>query len=100
MNMVWVLEYTYKLFPKIFRFILTYPVAILTINPQTPLSTNAGSYLCVKEHKRSIAPDSKIGSLDGENSNRRLQRVDEATTMKSQLLAGEPNIFISGFQTG
>ena len=98
--MVLVLEYTYKLFPKIFRFILTYPVAILTINPQTPLSTNAGSYLCVKEHKRSIAPDSKIGSLDGENSNRRLQRVDEATTMKSQLLAGEPSIFIRGFQTG
>ena len=97
MNMVWVLEYTYKLLslssPQC-------PVAILTINPQTPLSTNAGSYLCVKEHKRSIAPDSKIGSLDGENSNRRLQRVDEATTMKSQLLAGEPSIFISGFQTG
>ena len=97
MNMVWVLEYTYKLL-GLSSF--QYPVAILTINPQTPLSTNAGSYLCVKEHKRSIAPDSKIGSLDGENSNRRLQRVDEATTMKSQLLAGEPNIFISGFQTG
>ena len=72
----------------------------LTINPQTPFSTSAGSYLCVNEHKRSIAPNSKIGSLDGENSNRRLQRVDEATTMKSQLLAGEPSIFISGFQTG
>ena len=99
MNMVWVLEYTYKL-KYLDLSSLQYPVAILTINPQTPLSTNAGSYLCVKEHKRSIAPDSKIGSLDGENSNRRLQRVDEATTMKSQLLAGEPNIFISGFQTG
>ena len=99
MIMVWALEYTYKLM-NLGLSSFQYPVAILTINPQTPLSTNAGSYLCVKEHKRSIAPDSKIGSLDGENSNRRLQRVDEATTMKSQLLAGEPNIFISGFQTG
>ena len=73
---------------------------LLTINPHTPFSTKAGSYLCVKEHNKSIAPDSNIGSFDGENSKSRLQRVDEATTMKSELLAGDPRIFINGFQTG
>ena len=80
--------------------LLYYIIPNLTIKPHTPFNTKAGSYLCVNEHRRSIAPDSKIGSFDGENSSNKLHKVEEATTRKSQLLAGEPRIFINGFQTG
>ena len=49
-----------------------------------------------------MAPDSRMGSLEGENSNRRLQRVEEATTRKStdMFVDGVDNIFIKGFHTG
>ncbi len=73
---------------------------MLTINPQTPFNLKAGSYLCVKEHKRSIAPLSKIGSLDGLNSRMRLHKIDEALTMQSVDEFGFSSIATRGFQTG
>lgn len=50
-----------------------------TINAQTPFNLKAGSSLFVKLQSKSTAPDSRIGSLEGENSRRRLHNVDEAT---------------------
>ena len=73
---------------------------IRTIRPQTPLSLKEGSYLCVNWHKRSIAPLSTMGSLEGENSSSKLQRVLEAKIMHSTEELEDSKIEISGFQTG
>ncbi len=62
-----------------------------------PLSLRAESSLRVKLHKSSTAPDSRMGSLDGENSNSKLHRVDDATAKMSS--SAFCNNFISGFPT-
>jgi len=51
----------------------------ITISAHIPLSRSAGSWRLVSPHSKSTAPDSRIGSLLGENSRSKLHRVEDAT---------------------
>lgn len=53
------------------------------MSAQIPFNRNANSGFCVNWHNNSMAPDSTIGSLAGENSNKRLQIVDVTTVSSS-----------------
>ena len=68
-----------------------------TMRAQMPLSLKAESSLLVKLQSNSTAPDSTIGSLDGENSNNKLHSVDDATAKMSS--SAFCNNFINGFHT-
>lgn len=47
-----------------------------------------------------MAPFSKMGSLEGENSRSKLHKVDDARTMQSVEELGDSRIDIKGSQTG
>ena len=70
------------------------------MSPQTPFSLSCGSCLCVSVPSSVMAPESTRGSLDGENSSRRLHRVELATVMFSRDVELWLSMSISGFQTG
>ena len=67
----------------IWTLILWSALKAMFMRPQTPFNTRAESYRCVSWQRSSMAPDSRMGSLEGENSSKRLHRVEEATTRKS-----------------
>lgn len=68
------------------------------IRAHVPLRRSAISECCVNWHSNSMAPNSTIGSLAGENSSNRLQMVDVTTVSNS--LDGLPDErAISGRQT-
>ena len=70
------------------------------MSPQTPLSLRAGSRLWVRLQSMATAPDSRMGSLEGENSSRRLQRVELAWMTVSRGEVVDVSIFMRGFHTG
>lgn len=68
------------------------------ISAQLPFKRNAASLLFVNSHNISIAPDSSIGSFEGENSKSKLQIVLVTTVNNSD--EGLPSIrSIKGRQT-
>lgn len=68
------------------------------ISAQLPFKRNAASLLFVNSHSISIAPDSSIGSFEGENSKSKLQIVLVTTVNNSD--EGLPSIrSIKGRQT-
>ena len=59
-----------------------------------------GNYFCVRLQSISTAPESRMGSLEGENSSRRLHRVELATMTVSTGEVGHVSIFMRGRHTG
>lgn len=69
------------------------------INAQLPFSLSDGSGFCVNLQSISTAPDSSMGALAGENSNKRLHTVEVQT---ASISGDEGSLFsssISGHQT-
>lgn len=69
----------------------------LTMRAHMPLRRSAASSRRASPQSRSMAPDSKIGSFDGENSSSRLHKVDDATARMSS--SAFRRSLISGFHT-